>query len=118
MKLPMVIPARNKTILLMKCEHIIENFRKIYIAFQHPVALTYHSFTHTHTQLMQHGGNTQTNIAYSNNDNNITTASVKATLKNTQNTDAAGGKERGKITTSNALQQISFKNGLRQMKRH
>jgi hypothetical protein len=50
-----------------------------------------------HTQIIQHIRNIQTKEAYNNNDNNITTTPVRTKENNTQNTEAAGGKQRKKI---------------------
>jgi hypothetical protein len=55
-----------------------------------------HTHTHTHTQLIQRRGNIQINGTCNNNDDNITTISVRATLNNMQNTNTAGGKQRKK----------------------
>jgi hypothetical protein len=48
-----------------------------------------------HTHSIQHCENIQTNEAYKD-DNNITMASVRTMLNNTQNMDAAGGKQHEK----------------------
>jgi hypothetical protein len=50
-----------------------------------------------HTHIIQRRGNIQINGTYNNNYKNVATTSVRSTLNNTQNTHAAGGKQREEI---------------------